>query len=621
MPLRTDLLDPIDGPNPAGTDLTYELILDELQEARREDIDVEQGEWERPLKKADYAKVIELGGEILAKSSKDLTVAAWMTEALLYREGFPGLREGLDLMHGILTQYWENAFPELEEEDTELRAGPLNWIGSHLEIPVKRVALDSKGHDFFQYGESRLTPSEDDASLDTAVAERRQAAIDEGKLTPEEFDKGFKATTKQWYKDLVAGITAVTESVGALDELGREKFGDYDAPTYVGLSRVLEEVRIAAQALLDEKLRLDPDPIEAEPVPSVDAGSSESGSDSGGQVLSMDPVSTADAAARIEAAARFLRREDPKNPGPYLLLRGYRWGELRAVRGSMDPRLLDAPPTATRKHLKGLLLDGKWEELLDAGEQVMASPHGRGWLDLQRYVLTACEHLGSEYDQVAHAIRGELRAVLVDIPQLLQATLMDDTPTANAETMEWLRATVIGDEALAEAQGAAAERVASASMASGLGGRGVVDRAMAQVRAGEPQKAIEILMTQAEQEKSERARFLSRSEAVAVMVDARLTAVALPILRELYEQVAAHNLEEWEEGEVIARPLGLLHRCLDSTEYELQNELYQRICRLDPLLAISFNADEGPAEAESAEYGQEEVQDYSQEYGQEYGEG
>jgi type VI secretion system protein ImpA len=208
MPLRTDLLDPIEGPNPAGEDLTYELILDELQEARREDIDVEQGDWERPLKRADHAKVVSLGCDILATKSKDLTVAAWVAEALLHEEGFGGFREGLDLMRNLLDQFWENVYPELEGEDTELRAGPLNWIGSKLEIPVKRAPLNKAGHDYFEYSASRLVPTEEEGAADPAAAERRQAAIDEEKLTPEDFEKAFADTPKQWYKDLAADIGA-----------------------------------------------------------------------------------------------------------------------------------------------------------------------------------------------------------------------------------------------------------------------------------------------------------------------------------------------------------------------------------------------------------------------------
>ena len=89
--------------------------------------------------------------------------------------------------------------------------------------------------------------------------------------------------------------------------------------------------------------------------------------------------------------------------------------------------------------MKGLLLEAKWPQLLEAGEGVMATPAGRGWLDLQRYVLSACDGLGSQFESVARAIRGELRALLEDVPGLVTMTLMDDMPTANPETRRWLQ--------------------------------------------------------------------------------------------------------------------------------------------------------------------------------------
>jgi hypothetical protein len=67
----------------------------------------------------------------------------------------------------------------------------------------------------------------------------------------------------------------------------------------------------------------------------------------------------------------------------------------------------------------------------------MASACGRGWLDLQRYSILACEGLG--YQAASKAIRSELKTLLADFPQLPTAILNDDTGAANPETLNWLR--------------------------------------------------------------------------------------------------------------------------------------------------------------------------------------
>ena len=46
MPLREDLLEPIAGANPAGADLYYDKIFDQIKEARREEEDdLPAGDW------------------------------------------------------------------------------------------------------------------------------------------------------------------------------------------------------------------------------------------------------------------------------------------------------------------------------------------------------------------------------------------------------------------------------------------------------------------------------------------------------------------------------------------------------------------------------------------------
>src|SRR5581483_8120802 len=108
MPLRDDVLTPIPGANPAGESLRYAQIYDKIKEARREDDDAPQGEWQRERKTADYPLVIKLTSEAIATKSKDLELASWLTEALLIREGFAGLNEGLQVICGLVANFWDN---------------------------------------------------------------------------------------------------------------------------------------------------------------------------------------------------------------------------------------------------------------------------------------------------------------------------------------------------------------------------------------------------------------------------------------------------------------------------------------------------------------------------------
>src|SRR5579862_3619896 len=121
----------------------------------------------------------------------------------------------------------------------------------------------------------------------------------------------------------------------------------------------------------------------------------------------------------------------------------------------------------------------------------MALPCSRAWLDLQRFVIEACVALGSSYDAIAVAIRSELRCLLRDLPHLLDATLMDDTPAANAKTREWLQ------QILSEPGGGAAPQpdVPVEDPALRWQKKFVDSTVLAKeaLRVGQPEKAIDIM--------------------------------------------------------------------------------------------------------------------------------
>src|SRR5208283_4227043 len=103
MPLPNNLLNPIPGENPSGEDLRYAPVYDQIKEARREEEESAQGDWVHDVKKADYPLVIKLTTDAIATKSKDLQLAAWLTEALVRTEGFAGLKQGLQLLQDLTT--------------------------------------------------------------------------------------------------------------------------------------------------------------------------------------------------------------------------------------------------------------------------------------------------------------------------------------------------------------------------------------------------------------------------------------------------------------------------------------------------------------------------------------
>src|SRR5262249_29112275 len=122
------LLAPIPGANPAGEALIYAETYDLLKDARRAEDVLEQGEWKREIKTANWPAVIEIATDALATKTKDLQIAAWLVEALVKQHRFPGLRDGLRLLCGLQEQFWESLYPEIEDGDLEARVLTMDFL-------------------------------------------------------------------------------------------------------------------------------------------------------------------------------------------------------------------------------------------------------------------------------------------------------------------------------------------------------------------------------------------------------------------------------------------------------------------------------------------------------------
>ena len=607
MPLRVDILAPIPGENPSGADLRYDtklLVIDKLKEFRRQDDELEQGAWQSERKTANWPLAIKLAQETLATTSKNLQVAAYLTEALLQTEKFAGLRQGLDLVYRLLTDFWDTVYPVIDPEDPETRedrATPLAWINTQLDLPVRSAPINNAGHSTINYRDSRLVGYEDQPKTDKD-RKTRSTMIENGKMPPEVFDKAFTETPKAFYAQAEKDLDACLELVGKLDALCDEKLED-DSPGFGKLKTALTDVRQVVHQLLEKKREKEPDPVEAPPVeesaaPAEGAGTEAAEEGAPAAVASVgvplvgEPADRRQAVGGIIAAAAFFRKREPLSPAPYLLLRALRWGELRSAPSLADSPLLEAPPTELRQQIKRLALAKRWAELLEQGEQAMAHPGSRAWLDLQRLSVAACHALGKEYAPIATAIQSELRALLNDLPGLLDATLLDDTPAANPETKAWLESLNASPRPLPAEETEAAGGVAAHRNGAPKWLAPAVDAyALAQdaLAAGQEEKAFAIMRAEVSRQRSGRRRFRRMMQTVELAIAAGKDGIAQPLLEDIAAAIENHKLDAWEDPEQIAGDLIKLMRYSKKIQGSSSDKqkLFDRICRLDPVQALS----------------------------------
>lgn len=223
MPSLSDLLRPIPGPNPSGQDTRYTGVYDQIKEARREDPDLPQGHWAHERKTADWCAVANLCTDALVNKTKDLQVASWLTEALVHQYGFPGLSDGLNLLRGLVDQFWTTVYPRSEEDELDFRAGPLEWVGSRLDVAVKNVPLTPTGLDWFGWAACKPELPTEGVGTVGQIARHYRARVNE--------------------------LDSCLAALGELEAICEARFGDM-APRFDGLRTSLQTVKLTLEPMI-----------------------------------------------------------------------------------------------------------------------------------------------------------------------------------------------------------------------------------------------------------------------------------------------------------------------------------------------------------------------------------
>lgn len=326
------LLAPLSGGHPAGEDLVYSPLFDQVREARRsDDPSLSQGDWEQVLKVAEWPKVIRLCEEALSQRSKDLQLLVWYAEAQVQVHGLAGLALGLASLAGWLEHYWESGYPELDPHDLDERVGKLEWLNQQLGVAIRDVPMIKP--EFGGYGWNDWQQSRDVENLGLKDPEAKQAAIAEGKLGGEEFEKSAVLSGHVWFQAQADALLAALTGYEELDAKVEQRFGR-EAPS-------LAEVRNAIYACQDLVLRYRqqlggnaPAPVSSVAEPSMERKAVPTSSPSPALAPASHAAFTGQIRSRQEAVqmltevASYFRHNEPHSPVALLAERAARWAEM-----------------------------------------------------------------------------------------------------------------------------------------------------------------------------------------------------------------------------------------------------------------------------------------------------
>ena len=368
------LIEPIAGDQPQGVNIredsahtaTYYEIKDARNAARAAerapDFDDDDAETDR--KQGDisinWKRVLAMAPVIITETSKDLEVLSWYLEALLRLHGFAGLRDGLSLIREIVDRFWDDLYPEPDEDGMETKVAPLSGLngegreGALLE-PIRTCPITVEGHDgAFSYGQCRQAIDANQISGEEAKQDRFNTLG----FTLSDIQATITPSNIDFYADMLDDLEVCSEQFQLLTESLMAKCGA-DAPPTTYIRELLEEVLRSVRFLTDDLLR-DRNAVEAD-APVADAGSGESQAATGtnrGVSGSSGPIaSREDALKRLVEVAQYFRIHEPHTPLAPAIDRIVAWGRMTLSELMME-LVPDNTARAVLTQLTGVKLDG-----------------------------------------------------------------------------------------------------------------------------------------------------------------------------------------------------------------------------------------------------------------------
>lgn len=123
------LLKPISDEQPCGPDLSNDGEFDRIETILKGKPEVEIGNVQRPAEPPDWRELAEASAGYLGRS-KHIRVAVILCCSRLKTSGLAGFRDGLELIRGLLEQYWPALYPQLDPQDGNDPTQRLNILGS-----------------------------------------------------------------------------------------------------------------------------------------------------------------------------------------------------------------------------------------------------------------------------------------------------------------------------------------------------------------------------------------------------------------------------------------------------------------------------------------------------------
>ena len=329
------LLAPIPGDLPVGPDTRedfsaqspYNRLRDARSEARDAEKLLDAGSPDAGDPTPLWRTVRDLAQKTLKETTKDLEVAAWLTEAMIRGFGLPGLAVGASLITGLAERYWDTLYPMPDDYGMETRVAPVLGLngqdgGGSLMQPLFKLTMFERpdGTPIALY---QFQASEQLTTLDKA---RLEARIKAGATPFADMEKVARAASKQ-LADFRSGARAALRAWETMAKVFDEKAGP-DSPSTSHVREVLRTLYGIANRYAPPEAA-EPDPVDEAIAEEAEEVSVADGASTGVRLAAPGQVANRESALKaLEDISTYFRRTEPQSPMAYTLEEAIRRGRL-----------------------------------------------------------------------------------------------------------------------------------------------------------------------------------------------------------------------------------------------------------------------------------------------------
>jgi type VI secretion system protein ImpA len=262
-------------------------------------------------KKSEWKKVVELAGNCLRDTAKDLRAAARLTEALVHENGFAGARDGLSMMRQLVEKFWDTLYPRIDDGDLDVRAGDFNWLdsfdkGSRLASTLCYLPLVSANGASLAY--FNFKPPSNAAAANQAELDKTVGA------TPLE-------ACEKTAKDIEACRGELEGLLNAVKARWKQFQKEGQAPGFTSLRKAVEDCRQVINQIVERK--------RPTPAPKPDKAPDQPGAGPAAPTASASPaVQRAEIYRQLSQLSARLRDLEPHSPVPSMIERAVEYGKM-----------------------------------------------------------------------------------------------------------------------------------------------------------------------------------------------------------------------------------------------------------------------------------------------------